>query len=98
MRYLGHLPIARLTTLITQTADAILNPGGVANVALSGRGQAITPTVVQFIQNTMKTNHVPGLAISVVHTNSPSEFGAWGNKTEDGEQMTTDVCPSLFKS
>lgn len=39
----------------------------------------------------MKEGGVPGLALGVVHATGESEYGAWGIRSEEGEEMTTDV-------
>lgn len=55
------------------------------------RGQIITPEFSRFVQNLTQTEQVPGLAMVVSHAGGPSEFGVWGNRTEDGDPMATDV-------
>jgi len=34
---------------------------------------------------------IPGISIGVVHPSGDVEYGAWGQKTEDGEAMTPEV-------
>jgi CubicO group peptidase (beta-lactamase class C family) len=54
-------------------------------------GSILTPDVIKFVQNIVEADGIPGLTLAVVHKNSPAEFGAWGIKSENGTNMTTDV-------
>lgn len=53
--------------------------------------QAITPELSMYVETIMRENGVPGLALGVFQNSGESEFAAWGNRTEDGEPLTTDV-------
>lgn len=53
--------------------------------------RALTPDIVDHIQAVIKQHNVPGLSLAVIHADGETEFGAWGNKTEDGDPMTPDV-------
>lgn len=55
--------------------------------------KAITPELSNFIEGLVKDATVPGLALGVVHADGESEYGAWGIRTEEGDDMTTDVRP-----
>ena len=60
--------------------------------ALNGTsGSILTPDVVQFVQNIVEADEIPGLTLTIVHKTRPAEFGAWGIKSENGTNMTTDV-------
>jgi hypothetical protein len=60
--------------------------------ALNGTsGSILTPDVVQFVQNIVEADEIPGLTLAIVHKTRPAEFGAWGIKSENGTNMTTDV-------
>ena len=60
--------------------------------ALNGTsGTILTPDVVQFVQNIVQADGIPGLTLAIVHKTKPAEFGAWGIKSENGTNMTTDV-------
>jgi len=51
----------------------------------------LTPDFVQAVQQTVDADGIPGLTLAVVNKNGPPELGAWGIKSEDGTNMTTDV-------
>jgi len=51
----------------------------------------LTPDFVQTVQQIVDAAGIPGLTLAVVNRNGPPEFGAWGIKSEDGTNMTTDV-------
>lgn len=53
--------------------------------------QAITPELSMYVENLMRKEGVPGLALGVFQNSGESEFAAWGKRTEDGEPLTTDV-------
>ncbi|KAA1476004.1 beta-lactamase/transpeptidase-like protein [Dentipellis sp. KUC8613] len=52
---------------------------------------AITPELSKYIDEALRSDTIPGLALGVFHADGESEFGTWGNKTEDGEAMSTDT-------
>ena len=58
--------------------------------------QTITPAFVQYIEELMRNNSIPGLALAVVDSTGKAELGAWGNRTEDGDPMTSDVSVPLL--
>jgi hypothetical protein len=43
------------------------------------------------VQNIVEADGIPGLTLAIVHKTRPAEFGAWGIKSENGTNMTTDV-------
>lgn len=53
----------------------------------------ITPDLSDWIREWMKNGTVPGLALGVVHLDGETEFGGFGNRTEDGDPVTESVCP-----
>ncbi len=55
-------------------------------------GSILTPDLVQLVQKIVNADGTPGLTLAIVHKNRPAEFGAWGIKSENGTNMTTDVC------
>jgi len=66
------------------------------SVGPSGTEKTIlTPDFVQAVQNIIDAEKIPGLTMAVVRENGPTEFGAWGIKSEDGAKMTTDVGSTL---
>ena len=67
-------------------------------VRFGGNGfkHLITPDLSALIQQTIQDAQTPGLSLGVVHFNSSSkeigtEFGTWGVRNEDGDEMTQDV-------
>lgn len=68
----------------------------VTPVASNDFKRAITPELSEYVEGLLKDAGVPGLALGVVHANGESEYGAWGIRSEEGEEMTTDVCFPAF--
>ncbi|RDX40970.1 beta-lactamase/transpeptidase-like protein [Lentinus brumalis] len=81
-------------------------PTGSASVA--GLGQpslggsrsksAITPEISAYVADLLKDRYVPGLSVGVVRVDGDSvvtEFGAWGNMTEDGNATTPETLFSI---
>lgn len=61
------------------------------------QNQAIlTPEFSSFVDGVLAKFNLPGVSISVSRKDGTSELGAWGIRTEDGEQMTPDVCPPFY--
>ena len=57
---------------------------------------AITPEISAFAERLLKERGVPGLSIGVVrldgaHNEVLTEFGQWGNRTEDGDSVEPGV-------
>ncbi|KAJ7162602.1 beta-lactamase/transpeptidase-like protein [Mycena crocata] len=50
--------------------------------------RVITDELSSYIQNQLQINNVTGLSLGVVLPNGKMEFGAWGNRTEDGDPVT----------
>ena len=58
----------------------------------SATGQTIlTPDFVKAVQDVVDAEKIPGLTLAIVRETGPTELGAWGIKSEDGTNMTTDV-------
>ena len=51
----------------------------------------LTPEFVEFVQQVVDADQIPGLTMAVVYKTGPAEVGAWGIKSENGTNMTTDV-------
>jgi hypothetical protein len=51
----------------------------------------LTPDVVKAVQEIADAQGVPGLTLAVINRTGLAEFGAWGIKSENGTNMTTDV-------
>ncbi|KAI0252716.1 beta-lactamase/transpeptidase-like protein [Lactifluus subvellereus] len=62
----------------------------------STTGQNIlTPDFVKAVQDVIDAEEIPGLTLAIVRETGPTEFGAWGIKSEDGTKMTTDTLFNL---
>ncbi|KAI0070057.1 beta-lactamase/transpeptidase-like protein [Panus rudis PR-1116 ss-1] len=65
--------------------------------AVINHGQAITPALSQYAEALLRNYSAPGLSVGVVHLQDETpvfEFGAWGNRTENGDHVTPE---SLFE-
>lgn len=54
-------------------------------------GDYITPEVATFIRDMMDASNITGLSVAVVPKNGEPEWKAWGYRSEDGENMTSDT-------
>ena len=54
-------------------------------------GRVLNPKFHEFVQEVVTNGSIPGLTLGVIHAGGDVEFGAWGKKTEDGQNMTADV-------
>lgn len=88
-----HLSILSLgLSLLTGTWFGLRNFGwGVGNVPAETQKRVITPELSEYIGNIVWDHHIPGLAFGVVHSNGTVETAVWGNRTEEGEEVTADV-------
>jgi hypothetical protein len=94
MRLLSFLPII---AVLHNAADA--TPASAQQVARSGTPASIlTPNFVDAVQQVVEKYEIPGLTMAVIYKNGSSELGAWGIKSEDGTNMTTDVRNILGRS
>jgi hypothetical protein len=70
--------------------DAAVDKG--RQLVLNGTSAIIfTPDLVEFVQAIVDADEIKGLTMAVVHKTGPPELGAWGIKSENGTNMTTDV-------
>ena len=51
----------------------------------------LTPDFIETVQEIVDAGGVQGLTLAIVNKTGPAEFGAWGIKSENGTNMTTDV-------
>ena len=51
----------------------------------------LTPDVIGIVQKIVDANKIPGLTVAIVDKSGHVELGAWGIKSENGTNMTTDV-------
>lgn len=67
-------------------------------------GQVINKDFEEFVEKTRVDGSIPGLSIGIVRPDGQVEYGAWGEKTEDGEPMTPETlyiiasCSKAFAS
>ena len=76
------LPLISLTGLLVTTSHA------------QQQGIALTPQVSDTATSLLELTNTPGLSVGVVHLQNGSatfEFGVWGNRTEAGDKVTSDV-------
>ena len=83
MRYHHLITTAVLIAVAHATGRASQQPFDVPVLA---------PNITDIIQKIVDTHQIPGLALAVVRKNGHSEFGTWGNRSEDGATVTEDVC------
>ena len=77
--------------VLCSTVDATVPIKGRQSAPNGISGSVLTPDVVQLVQNIVEADGIPGLTLAIVHKTKPAEFGAWGIKSENGTNMTTDV-------
>jgi hypothetical protein len=58
----------------------------------SGNGTVFDAQFSSLIQEAMDANNITGMAVGVLLPDGGVEFGAWGNRTENGEKIAPDVC------
>jgi hypothetical protein len=51
----------------------------------------LTPKFVETVQGIVDAGEIPGLTLAFVSLTGPAELGAWGIRSENGTNMTTDV-------
>lgn len=83
------LVLATLYTVVAPNVSLVLSSGltSTGNIIV----KTLTPSLVEYIENQVDTKQLQGVAVAVVHSNDSIEYGAWGLRTEDGDEMTTDV-------
>jgi hypothetical protein len=62
-----------------------------SELPLLGHLPILTPDVIGIVQKIADANKIPGLTVAIVDKSGHVEFGAWGIKSENGTNMTTDV-------
>jgi hypothetical protein len=71
-----------------------LSPQAVFNSPIGiqcNEGKIITPEFSEFVQQVINTSNIHGLSLAVVRKEGDPEFGAWGNRTEELDKMTSSV-------
>jgi hypothetical protein len=51
----------------------------------------LTPDFVETVQEIVDAAGIQGLTLAVINKTGPAELGAWGIRSENGTNMTTDV-------
>jgi hypothetical protein len=60
--------------------------------AVNGTSPTIlTPDFVETVQGIVDAGGIQGLTLAIVNKSGPAELGAWGIRSENGTNMTTDV-------
>ncbi|KAI0005373.1 beta-lactamase/transpeptidase-like protein [Russula compacta] len=93
----------RLGFLLSIVVVALQNVAGVtasegqlsARSSTNATSTILTPDFVEIVQEIVDTEGIPGLTLAVVYKTGPPELGAWGIKSEDGTNMTTDTLFNL---
>lgn len=67
------------------------SPSRPKTLQAKGQDTAIDESFSNYVENLMKQWNITGLSLAIVKQGEDTEFGNWGNKTEDGEKMTSEV-------
>jgi hypothetical protein len=59
---------------------------------------AITPELRQFIQDLQLNGTIPGISIAVVHSGGKIELEGFGESSEDGDKVSTEVRSLVLSS
>ncbi|KAJ7078076.1 beta-lactamase/transpeptidase-like protein [Mycena epipterygia] len=64
------------------------------------QSKIITEEISSYIQDQLQAGNITGLSLGIVLPNGETEFGAWGNRTEDGELTIFNLgsCSKAFLS
>lgn len=58
--------------------------------------RTITPAFNTFIEGILEKSDINGLSLSIIRKAGVTEYGAWGNKTEDGNSMKPTVSKYIY--
>jgi hypothetical protein len=78
----------RLLWFLLSIAFAFQSAEGLVN---GTSATILTPDFIETVQEIVDAGGVQGLTLAIVNKTGPAEFGAWGIKSENGTNMTTDV-------
>ena len=98
MNLLAHLSLLAMSTM-SRSGSSSSNASSSQSLVVSNstvNANVITPDLATYVEATLQQNSIPGLAIGFVRLNNGSvttEFGAWGNMTEDGSAVVPEVSP-----
>jgi hypothetical protein len=59
---------------------------------LTSEGRVVTQEFSEFVEELLNDSNLHGLSLAIVRKEGDPEFGAWGERTEEGDMMTTRVC------
>lgn len=87
-------PLYALKTPPTSNA-VLLSSGATSAATLTTQTSAFTPDISALAQGLVDQGLVPGISVGVVRLNPDgtlnTEYGAWGNRTEDGHPASPEV-------
>jgi len=87
------LRVLPILAAIHNAADVTAIKGKRSSPSLAERSAPtiLTPDFVNAVQKIVDAKKIPGLTLAIVYKDKQTEFGAWGIKSEDGTNMTTDT-------
>lgn len=74
-----------------QTSFNTIEPGSYSPESEQRLQTVLTSEFDEYISHMMELWSVKGIAITVVKPGSNPEYGAWGERSEEGDRMTVDV-------
>ncbi|KAI0296713.1 beta-lactamase/transpeptidase-like protein [Russula brevipes] len=87
MRLWSFLPILVAIHAATDAIASITQRATPAGTSAT----ILTPDVIGIVQKIADANKIPGLTVAIVDKSGHVELGAWGIKSENGTNMTTDT-------
>ena len=87
------MKLLALLSAVVELYSAVDAAGGKERRSTSNGTSAtiLPPDFVQTVQRMIDEGGVLGLTLAIVNHTGPAELGAWGIKSENGTNMTTDV-------
>ena len=93
MNLLAQLCLLAMCTLARGGGSSI-NARDPTGANTTTNGSVITPDLSAYVEATLQQNDIPGTVVGFVRLNNGSvttEFGAWGNMTEEGTPVVLEV-------
>ena len=93
MNLLTQLSLLAMCTLARGGGNSI-NARDPTGANTTTNGTVITPDLSTYAETTLEQNNIPGIVIGFVRVNNGSvttEFGVWGNMTEEGTPVVPEV-------
>jgi hypothetical protein len=98
----GDMPNNSSIMLLKSSLIALFStlPAVCGNILKTRAGEVLTPEVSASIDAIRRNASIPGYSIALVKLGKETEFGSWGNMTEDGKLISEDVrgLPSPLRS